>query len=183
VEDQSQGGAPGAKRGRTTLTVIFARRQDARREGDGRSALAGAATSRRRAPVMAGCGPAFLRQSRRPQGSARKGAVTLPLGDRRVPATPAGDGGMLRRSGAPDARSLRNQQRTQAVRRLAPQAPPRRSKDSSHHIGQHPLSATVCREFPLVKWQMRGAGDQPCFGNTCLRVPVSRCFTPRLGRG
>jgi hypothetical protein len=33
VEHQSQGGAPEAKRGRTTLTVIFARRQEARREG------------------------------------------------------------------------------------------------------------------------------------------------------
>ena len=34
-EDHCQGGAPAAKRGRTTLTVIFARRQDARREEDG----------------------------------------------------------------------------------------------------------------------------------------------------
>jgi hypothetical protein len=44
VEDQSQGGAPAAKRGRTTLTVIFARRQDARREEDGPPALAGVGT-------------------------------------------------------------------------------------------------------------------------------------------
>jgi hypothetical protein len=35
VEDHCQGGAPAAKRGRTTLTMIFARRNDARRGEDG----------------------------------------------------------------------------------------------------------------------------------------------------
>jgi hypothetical protein len=40
-EDQCQGGAPAAERGRTTLTVIFARRQDARREEDGPVRYAG----------------------------------------------------------------------------------------------------------------------------------------------
>jgi hypothetical protein len=47
-----------------------------------------------------------------------------------------------------------------------------RSKDSSHHIGQHPLSAAVCGEFPLVKRPMRDAVDHLGFGNTCLRVPA-----------
>jgi hypothetical protein len=42
VEDHSQGGAPAAQRGRTTLTVIFARREDARREEDGPANSCGA---------------------------------------------------------------------------------------------------------------------------------------------
>lgn len=39
MEDQTQGGAPAAKRGRMTLTVIFERREHARREGTASSFL------------------------------------------------------------------------------------------------------------------------------------------------
>ncbi len=71
-----------------------------------------------------GAGQRSCGSRRARRAPARKGAVTLPPGDRSVPATQASDGGMLRRSGPPVAISLRNQQRTQAVRRLAPQANP-----------------------------------------------------------
>src|SRR5438552_13183309 len=56
--------APAAQRGRTTLTVIFARRQDARREEDGPAALAGrgAAGALRRGPPGGGYGAAVRRQ-------------------------------------------------------------------------------------------------------------------------
>src|SRR6266516_6739489 len=45
VEDQNQGGAPAAQRGRTTLIVIFARRHNARRGEDGPATGAGAVTA------------------------------------------------------------------------------------------------------------------------------------------
>src|SRR5579859_6025320 len=77
VEDQCQGGAPAAKRGRTTLTVIFARRQDARREEDGSVRYAGAVTGQREGlshrPAGAGQLTGVRRRARR--ASARQGAA------------------------------------------------------------------------------------------------------------
>jgi hypothetical protein len=61
--------------------------------------------------------------SARPVVTASAWAATLPPGDRRVRATLASDGGCRAAAGAPVASSLRYQQRTQAVRRLAPKAP------------------------------------------------------------
>jgi hypothetical protein len=64
--------------------------------------------------------------------------------------------------------------------RRAPRALERR-KESCHHIGQHPLSAAACREFPLARWPMRGTGDHSGFGNTCLRVPADALHRVLIG--
>ncbi len=96
VEDHCQGGAPAAKRGRTTLTVIFARRHNARREEDGPATGAGAATG-----VRNGGWPGW-RQVRGNGGAGtgpRRCAVALeaagqaaPPATARLPAAPASYG-------------------------------------------------------------------------------------------
>ncbi len=77
VEDQCQGGAPAAKRGRTTLTVIFARRQDARREEDGPVGLRwrGHRAALGPAPPAAGAGELTGVRRRARRASARRGAA------------------------------------------------------------------------------------------------------------
>src|SRR6266496_1332569 len=67
-KDHRQGGAPAAKRGRTTLTVIFARRQDSRREEDGLVRLhrRGYPAVLRPEPPACGRGPADRRAAPRP---------------------------------------------------------------------------------------------------------------------
>jgi hypothetical protein len=77
VEDQCQGEAPAAERGRTTLTVIFARRQDARREEDGpvRLRRRGHRELLRPVPRSAGAGQLTGVRRRARRASARQGAA------------------------------------------------------------------------------------------------------------
>jgi hypothetical protein len=90
VEDQSQGGAPAAQRGRTTLTVIFARRFDARRGRTARSALAGAATGVRDggARLRACAGLTAWRQRPAPVRCRARGGGPACRCKRRVPLPP-----------------------------------------------------------------------------------------------
>jgi hypothetical protein len=90
VEDQCQGGAPAAKRGRTTLTVIFARREDARREEDGPVGLRRRGSPGTLRPVPPACGAGELTGVRRRarRASARQGAAGRRPTVRRLPIAP-----------------------------------------------------------------------------------------------
>jgi hypothetical protein len=86
VEDQRQGGAPAAQRGRTTLPVIFARRENARREEDGPASSRGRGASVRvllREVPACGWGPADLVAAPRPEGSRPAGRGRPPARSQR----------------------------------------------------------------------------------------------------
>src|SRR5262249_51376730 len=124
AEDQSQGGAPAAERGRTTLTVIFARRQDARREGTADPRLqAWPPGGDGERPVKAGSWPAKAGAPPRPQGllpeRTRRSCRTR---DRSRPATPRQVTAGCAPVAAPGARSVRTGA-DPGRSRLAPEAP------------------------------------------------------------
>jgi hypothetical protein len=133
VEDQNQGGAPGAQRGRTTLIVIFVRRHNARCEEDGPGQLCSAVTEAagRRDCLRAGAGvtawrqgPAPVRDCARGSGpDCRPAAVSAPSAPPRRRASarclrsPLGDpclcleSGRARPPGTPGGRALEDLRR------------------------------------------------------------------------
>ncbi len=98
MEDQRQGGAPAAQRGRTTLPVIFARRENVRRAEDGPASSRGRGHrgALRCGLPACGCGPADLVAVPRPEGSRPAGRGRPPAPESaRCPPTPSSAGTVL----------------------------------------------------------------------------------------
>jgi hypothetical protein len=97
VEDHCQGGAPAAKRGRTTLTVIFARRQNARCGRTARPLLQARSPRVRNGEDLQAAGAGVARGGSGPRRCARargSGPSCRPAAAR-LPATPAARSAVL----------------------------------------------------------------------------------------